>query len=1458
MNTATHPICTALYTGADAVAAAGRIEIAFVLDNVADWETLAAGVHPGVEVVVLDSRGDGLAQMADWLAQKAPGSVDAIHLLGHGSSGAINLGALTLSSDNLSAHSATLTWIGRALTAEGDWLVYGCNVAEGQVGLDFVGQLAQATGADVAASDDLTGAADRGGDWVLEKTDGEVIENTSAIFLYSSLLVDNPPTLDLNGVDTGTGNTVTLASAANGLAAASAVVSDTELDVSGWNGATLSVQRIKAGGASDGSVHDVFSFTSGGAFTATGGALAQGSDANGTLLTSPGGTQFATWAYTSTTGKLDISFDADATSALVQDVVRHVGYSNTRPYGDATIRMALNDGTSTTNADVTVTSTIIHVDQTTLDADGDATDGFNLKEALAIAKDGDTILIQDGTYRGQFVATKTVTIDSVSHDANLVTLEAPDRADLAYSSQNTINGRLRAPVLDLRLSDPTSGTVTVKNLSIDGRYQAHNNSTNGHGNGHEDLIGLAVYDSAAVIDGVKISHIATTLEPNGDYNGYSENFGILAEGSSALASSVTLEVTNSNISTFQKTGILAWGPKLDVNIHDNTITAVGPLGLSNQNGMQIGSGGTRAGTTGSVSNNQILNIGTVSQDYSATGILLRQVGTGFAITGNTISSQGPLGTDATIGASGIALYETANPVTISGNTFGQYITSGVFVEAPFGPLTTYDAAHIISNNDFSAADTAIYDSQDGVDPSLDKLAENPLVITANSSATVTNAKGYLEYVLFGGADQFTDTGAAPSRVYAGAGNDTVTTGSGADLIDGNDGADTLNGGAGNDNIKGGAGADNLTGGTGNDVFQYAGTGNDVDTITDFGTGDAIQVTGRASVGGTVTADTGTTVAVNSVQVSSSGDVSTLYIDSDATADGPEVEIQLTGIYVPGNFVLDGEYIRYRSATTFGSLALSDDTGTSSTDFITKTASQTITSTLSAAPAVGDVVWGSLDGGITWTDITNKVSGTTLTWNGLTLTGSNTLKLKVTDSANVDGTVASQAYELDTTAPVQTFSGVTFSADTGASSTDFITNTTNQTIGATLSGTLSGSEKVFGSLDGGTTWTDITAMVTGTTLTWIGVNLTDSNTLKFKVSDVADNEGAVSSQAYVLDTTAPVFAPATSTPADNATTFGIGNNIVVKFDERIDASSDLTKVYLKDVATDTMVPATVTLDANGNIVINPTGNLDYSNAYYVTWDANALKDAAGNPVTAVADETTYNFTSEAAPPPEPDPAPSPAPSPAPADDGDGVSNVVESQVPALPGSSGGAVAGDGNGDGVSDASQAGVSSTQFRVTDTISTDQSAPPTFITLVVDSQGGKGNTSTATITEIKQLDAPVNMPAELKSPLGLVSFKASIAETGSQETFSLFVDASLGINGYWKQDSGGTWVNLASATYGGGMVKEGGKLRLDFQIVDGGQFDTDGVANGSISDPGAIGSMPQSITEHHPKLITADHFWF
>ena len=123
------------------------------------------------QLLILDADTDGIEQLATTLAARPQASYDAIHMLGHGDSGRLALGNATLSQATLARYQPALAVIGRALTADGDLLLYGCNVAQGEVGAAFIADLAQATDADVAASTNLTGA---GGDWVLESAAGTI------------------------------------------------------------------------------------------------------------------------------------------------------------------------------------------------------------------------------------------------------------------------------------------------------------------------------------------------------------------------------------------------------------------------------------------------------------------------------------------------------------------------------------------------------------------------------------------------------------------------------------------------------------------------------------------------------------------------------------------------------------------------------------------------------------------------------------------------------------------------------------------------------------------------------------------------------------------------------------------------------------------------------------------------------------------------------------------------------------------------------------------------------------------------------------------------------------------------------------------------------------------------------------------------------------------------------------
>ena len=144
--------------------------VVFIDPNVADWQDLVNGVEPGSLVFILDPQRDGISQITNKLA--ALTDINSVQIISHGGDGSLQLGSTQLNSDNLNGYSSQLQQWGKSLASTGDILLYGCNVAQGVVGKAFVQQISQLTGADVAASDDLTGSAALGGDWVLEYATG--------------------------------------------------------------------------------------------------------------------------------------------------------------------------------------------------------------------------------------------------------------------------------------------------------------------------------------------------------------------------------------------------------------------------------------------------------------------------------------------------------------------------------------------------------------------------------------------------------------------------------------------------------------------------------------------------------------------------------------------------------------------------------------------------------------------------------------------------------------------------------------------------------------------------------------------------------------------------------------------------------------------------------------------------------------------------------------------------------------------------------------------------------------------------------------------------------------------------------------------------------------------------------------------------------------------------------------
>ena len=118
-------------------------------------------------------------------------------------------------------------------------------------------------------------------------------------------------------------------------------------------------------------------------------------------------------------------------------------------------------------------------------------------------------------------------------------------------------------------------------------------------------------------------------------------------------------------------------------------------------------------------------------------------------------------------------------------------------------------------------------------------------------------------------------------------------------------------------------------------------------------------------------------------------------------------------------------------------------------------------------------------------------------------------------------------------------------------------------------------------------------------------------------------------------------------------------------------------------------------------------------------------------------------------------------------------------------------------------------------------------------------------------------DLPAAMNAPMGKLEFVASGVTPGETVHFSIYVDADMGVTGYWKSTPQGRWVNLASALYGGQTVTEGDHTRLDFSITDGGIFDDDHTVNGQINDPGVVGALSVSLFDSHLRPVIHD-FWF
>jgi large repetitive protein len=226
-------------------------------------------------------------------------------------------------------------------------------------------------------------------------------------------------------------------------------------------------------------------------------------------------------------------------------------------------------------------------------------------------------------------------------------------------------------------------------------------------------------------------------------------------------------------------------------------------------------------------------------------------------------------------------------------------------------------------------------------------------------------------------------------------------------------------------------------------------------------------------------------------------------------------------------------------TTLSALTLSADTGTSGTDFITNNASQTISGTLSGVTVAGEVVRVSTDNGTTWTTATNTIGQNSFSLPGVTLTGSNTLKVQVEDAAGNAGTATSQTYVLDTLAPTVSISSNASAVKVGETAT--ITFTFSEDPGTTfLAGDIITTGGTLGSLSG----TGLTRTATFTPTASLASGNASITVANATYTDTAGNNGSAGTTPTIsIDTVAPI---AIISMADNALKAGETSLVTITF------------------------------------------------------------------------------------------------------------------------------------------------------------------------------------------------------------------------------------------------------------------------------------------------------------------------
>ncbi|WP_434684526.1 DUF4347 domain-containing protein [Pseudanabaena minima] len=150
----------------------------FIDSTVKDYQTLLDGTNGGSSVTVINPDQYGIQKVTETLASVT--GANSLHIVSEGDVGNFWLGKDFVSTENIAKYANDLQAWKTSLSPAANILLYACNLASGENGATLVQAVKYYTGLDVAASTDITGSSNLGGNWNLEYQTGKI--NSGVVF----------------------------------------------------------------------------------------------------------------------------------------------------------------------------------------------------------------------------------------------------------------------------------------------------------------------------------------------------------------------------------------------------------------------------------------------------------------------------------------------------------------------------------------------------------------------------------------------------------------------------------------------------------------------------------------------------------------------------------------------------------------------------------------------------------------------------------------------------------------------------------------------------------------------------------------------------------------------------------------------------------------------------------------------------------------------------------------------------------------------------------------------------------------------------------------------------------------------------------------------------------------------------------------------------------------------------